>query len=172
MSRFAHSARLCLLAGALLAGCATAPPPKPVYHDEAFNADAPFQYQSAKDAADACELGKRALLSQGYQIDDGKAQNIKGEKYFQPNTNSVVKLVITLVCLGNEGGAVIYGNALQTRFELKAGSASTGFSVAGVGSISLPWTGDKENLVKVGEETVIDPDFYRRLFGLIEALEG
>ncbi len=172
MLRFAHPARLCLLAGLLLAGCASSPPPKPVYHTETFNTDSPFQYQSSKNAADACELGRRALLSQGYQVDDGKPQAIRGEKYFQPNNNSVVKLTITLVCLGNDDGAVMYGNALQTRFELKAGSASTGFSVAGVGSISLPWTGDKENLVKVGEETVADPAFYRRLFALVEALES
>ena len=32
--------------------------------------------------------------------------------------------------------------------------------------------GSADSLVKVGEETVTDPDFYRRLFGLIDALDG
>jgi hypothetical protein len=43
--------------------------------------------------------------------------------------------------------------------------------VAGMGSISLPWLSEKESLMKVGEETVSDPDFYRRLFQLIEAMD-
>ena len=76
------------------------------------------------------------------------------------------------MCLPSNVGAVIYANALQTRYELKSASSSTGVSVAGIGSISLPWAADKEALVKVGEETVADPDFYRRLFALIDALDG
>lgn len=43
--------------------------------------------------------------------------------------------------------------------------------MAGLGSISVPWPTDKNSLVKVGEETITDPDFYYRLFGLIEMLK-
>ncbi|MPN41927.1 hypothetical protein SDC9_189482 [bioreactor metagenome] len=64
----------------------------------------------------------------------------------------------------------IYANALQTRYELKAGGSSTGLSVTGLGSISVPWPTDKNSLVKVGEETIADAEFYRRLFVLIENL--
>lgn len=167
------SRRVCLLAlaGVLLAGCASAPPP-PAYRNEAFNSESPYEYWSTREPVAACELGKRALLSQGYQVDDSKPQNIRGEKLFQPLPEHGMKLNISLVCLPSNVGAVVYANAQQTRYELKARANSAGVSVAGIGSISLPWAADKENLVKVGEETISDPDFYRRLFALIAAFDG
>ena len=61
--------------------------------------------------------------------------------------------------------------ALQTRYELKTSTTSAGVSVAGMGSISLPWLADKDSLVKVGEETVADTEFYQRLFTLIRSME-
>ncbi len=82
-----------------------------------------------------------------------------------------MELNISLVCLPTPAGAVLYANALQTRYELKTSTTSAGVSVAGMGSISLPWMSDKDSLVKVGEETVADPEFYRRLFALISAME-
>jgi hypothetical protein len=170
MLSFPHPARLLLLAGVLASGCAT--PPPPAYHAEAFKAESPFEYWSTRQPAAACEMGKRALLSQGYQVDDSKPQNIRGEKFFQPQADYGMKLNITLVCLPSNVGTVVYANGLQTRFELKSRGSSAGVSVAGLGSISLPWAADKDLLVKVGEETISDPDFYRRLFGLIETLDG
>ena len=83
-----------------------------------------------------------------------------------------MRLSISLVCLPSNVGTVIYANARQTRFALKAGSSSAGLSVTGIGSISLPWVADKDSLVKVGEETIADPDFYKRLFALIDSLDG
>lgn len=126
----------------------------------------------ARDPAAACELGKRALLSQGYQVDDGNPIRIRGEKFFQPAADRGVTLAITLVCLASNLGSVVYANGLETRYELKSSSSSTALSVAGIGGISLPWSADKEALVKVGEETIADADFYKRLFGLIEGLSS
>lgn len=161
---------LSLLLGSVVAGCAT--PPPSAYRTEAFNTESPFEYWSTRQPAAACELGKRALLSQGYQVDESKPQSIKGEKLFQPQADYGMKLNITLVCLPSNVGTVIYANGQQTRFELKSRGTSAGVSVAGIGSISLPWAADKDALVKVGEETISDPDFYRRLFTLIESLDG
>jgi hypothetical protein len=45
-------------------------------------------------------------------------------------------------------------------------------SVPALGSLSLPWSLDKDTLVKVGEETITDPGFYQRLFELIRTLDG
>jgi hypothetical protein len=171
MFLFSRSACLLSLTGVLLAGCASAPPP-PAYSNESFNSESPFEYWSTREPVAACELGKRALLSQGYQVDDSKPQNIHGEKLFQPLPDHGMKLNITLVCLPSNVGAVVYANAQQTHFELKSRASSAGVSVAGIGSISLPWMADKENLVKVGEETISDPDFYRRLFALIATFDG
>ena len=54
------------LSGLLLAGCASAPPP--AYRGENFDAESPFVTWSTREPAAACEIGKRALLSQGYQV--------------------------------------------------------------------------------------------------------
>ena len=82
----------------------------------------------------------------------------------------LVQLRITLTCMSTGRDTTIYASAQQTRYELKAGGSSTGLSVAGLGSISVPWPTDKNALVKVGEETIADAEFYRRLFVLIENL--
>ena len=168
ISRWSQPALLAL-AGLLFGACAS--PPPPAYNAETFNADSPFRYWSTNEPAAACELGRRALLSQGYQVDDAKPLTIRGEKLFQPQPDYVMKLNITLVCLPSNVGAGLYANALQTRYELKSRGTSAGVSVAGFGSINLPWSSDKDVLTKVGEETIADPDFYRRLFSLIELLD-
>lgn len=135
-------------------------------------AESPFVTWVSQGPAGACELGRRALLSQGYQVEAGKAATVRGEKFFLPTRDYAMTLTITLVCLPSSLGAAIYANALETRYERKSSNTSTGVSVAGVGSISVPWAADKEALVKVGEETIADPDFYQRLFTLIESLDG
>ena len=161
---------LLTLSGLLLAGCASRP--TPAYKHESFDSNSPFEYWSTRVPANACELGRRALLSQGYQVEETKPESIRGEKLFQPEADYGMRLSISLVCLPSNVGTVIYANARQTRFALKAGGNSAGLSVAGIGSISLPWTADKDSLVKVGEETIADPDFYKRLFALIDSLDG
>jgi len=170
MLHLARRVHFLALSGLLLAGCASAPPP--AYRGESFDAESPFVTWSTREPAAACEIGKRALLSQGYQVDSSKPNSIRGEKFFLPKPDYGMTLNITLVCLPSNVGTAVYANALQTRYELKSAASSTGVSVAGIGSISVPWASDKEALIKVGEETISDPDFYRRLFGLIEALHG
>lgn len=159
---FAFSAAL------FLGACAK---PAPAYRAERFAAESPFEYRTPLDPPQACAVAQRALLSQGYQVDDQKPQSIRGRKLFQPEPGHHMELNITLVCLPIPAGSVVYANALQTRYELKASATSAGVSVAGIGSISLPWLSEKESLMKVSEETVADPDFYRRLFQLIEAMD-
>lgn len=154
-----------------LGGCTATQPPR-VHEAEAFRAESPFEYWSSREPGGACEIGRRALLSQGYQVDDSKPLAIRGEKYFQPQPEQATKLTISLSCLASNLGAVVYANALETHFELKSQGANAGVSVAGLGSISMPWVASKDVLVKVGEETVTAPDFYRRLFDLIKSLDG
>jgi len=161
---------LLAVASLLVAGCRTSPPP--AYRGETFDTESPFVNWSTKEPVAACEIAKRALLSQGYKVDSSNPTSIRGEKLFLPKPDYAMRLDITLVCLPSNVGAAMYANALQTRFEMKSAASSAGVGVAGVGSISLPWSSDKEALVKVGEETISDPAFYRRLFALIEALQG
>ena len=156
----------------LLLGACKGTTPVRVYQHEAFTADTPFQYYSAHEPEYACEIGKRALLSQGYQLTDAPSLSVRGDKFFLPTASHATKLTISLVCLPSNVGAVIYANALETHFQLKASSSSAGMSVAGLGSLSLPWAADNDTLVKTGEETVIEPLFYERLFELIKTLDG
>lgn len=167
--RFVVAATLSVLA---LAGCGNASKPTRVHQSESFAMDTPFVYYSNRDPEGACEIGKRALLSQGYQVEDGRPLNPRGEKLFQPAPDHVTKLNITLVCLPSSLGAVVYANALETYYELKSQGTSAGVSVSGMGSLSLPWTSNRDTLVKIGEETITQPEFYQRLFDLIKTLDG
>lgn len=169
--RFSRLA-LAFAAAVPLAACTSTQPRPVTYQAEAFKAETPFEYWSSREPTGACEIGKRALLSQGYQVDDARPLTIRGEKLFQPQPDVGTRLVITLVCLPSNLGAVIYANAQETRYELKARGSSAGVSVSGIGSLSLPWTADKDTLVKVGEETITASDFYSRLFDLIRSLDG
>lgn len=170
MSGNSRSLAVVLVSCLLGSACVTTKTAR-VYDEESFVRDTPFEYYSSRTPEGACEVGKRALLSQGYQIDDAKPLAIKGEKYFKPFADQATRLTISLVCLPSSLGAVIYANAMETHFQLKA-QASGGLSVAGVGSLSLPWFMDKDTLVKLGEETVTAPDFYKRLFELIKTIDG
>jgi len=170
LSTLSRSIVLAASAGLLLSAC-TSTKTAHSYQSETFPSETPFQYYSDREAEGACEIGKRALLSQGYQIDDAKALNIRGEKYFRPKPDEATRLTITLVCLPSSLGSVIYANALETQFEMKSKGSNAGVSVSALGSVSLPWAIDKDTLVKVGEETVTAPSFYQRLFELVKSLD-
>lgn len=166
-----RSLSLALFAGLLLCACNSTKVTRS-YQSESFSSETPFQYYSSRDAEGACEVGKRALLSQGYQIDEEKPRSVRGEKFFRPRPDEATRLSITLVCLPSSLGAVIYASALETQFEMKSKGSNAGVSVSALGSVSLPWAIDKDTLVKVGEETVIAHDFYQRLFDLIKSLDS
>ena len=128
---------LAVVLGLMLGACASTKAPR-VYQTETFSSETPFQYYSSREPAVACEIAKRALLSQGYQVDDAKPFNIRGEKYFRPRADEATRLTITLVCLPSSLGTVIYANGLETQYEMKSKGSSAGVSVAAVGSVSLP----------------------------------
>lgn len=154
-----------------LAACSnlSSKPKEDSYKLEHFTPDSPFEQSFDIGPQAACEAGRRALLSQGYLIDESKPDAVKARKFFQPNRESQVQLTFSLFCLAEGEGAAVYANVRQVREELKAGSASTGLSVTGIGSLSLPFGGNNETLVKVGEETVTDADFYGRFFALMQS---
>ena len=163
---FSLAAFSCLLLGACAGNKSTR-----AYQTESFTSETPFQYYSNREPDVACEVAKRALLSQGYQVDDAKSRSIRGEKFFRPQQDQATTLSITLVCLPSSLGAVVYANGLETQYEMKSKGTNAGVSVAAVGSVSLPWAMDKDTLVKIGEETITAPEFYQRLFDLFKTLD-
>ena len=82
--------------------------------------------------------------------------------------------------LVNSSRAIIYADttenfaaaaakaAREVRDELKSTSSSAGVSVAGVGSVNLPLGTSGASLVKVGEQTITDSEFYGRFFALMQ----
>lgn len=173
MPKFTSCLRIALQLGllSLITACgSTTSKPKPAYELEDFAPQSPFQRRLEAAPATACKLGHRALLSQGYQVDSSNAEMTRGSKHFHLKKNNQMRLEITLVCMPDAKGSVIYASAIQTRYELKTSAQSSGVSVAGIGSISLPLSEGSEALIKVGEETVTDQDFYARFFDLLETL--
>lgn len=140
------------------------------YRLEHFRPNSPYEqsFEDIKPPA-ACEAGRRALLSQGYLIEEAKPESVRAKKYFQPERATQIQITFTLSCLVDGDGSVVFANARQVREELKAGSSSAGLSVAGIGSLQLPLGASNESLVKVGEETVTDADFYGRFFALMQS---
>ena len=94
-----------------IAGCNSTP--APVYRMENFDAEPPYQYHSDLPPLVLCEYGKRALLSQAYEVDATTPSNIRGSKSFQPQTENLVQLRITLTCMATGRDTTIYANALS-----------------------------------------------------------
>lgn len=162
--------RITLLACLWLAACSSVSKPKDdSYRLEHFAPDSPFEQSFEVSPSAACEAGRRALLSQGYLIEESKPDAVRAKKFFQPDRSTQVQLTFSLFCLSEGDGSAVYANVRQMREELKASSASTGLSVTGIGSLSLPFGGNNESLVKVGEETVTDSEFYGRFFALMQS---
>jgi hypothetical protein len=149
---------LAALLGMALVACSSAKPPRS-YQSETFPSESPFQYYSSREPGLACEIARRALLSQGYHVDDAKPLSIRGEKFFRPSPDQGSTLSIILVCLPSSLGTVIYASGLETQYEMKSKGSNAGVSVSALGSVTLPWSVDKDTLVKIGEETVTDPGF-------------
>lgn len=165
-----HPARLLLLAtaAAIAGGCGGTK----VYRDEDFAPGSPYHREVAADPDVACEAATRALLGQGYALEESPPRAIRARKAFQPDQETNVILQFNVVCKGNRDTATVFANAVQTRYELKKTSQSTSLSVPSVGAISLPWGDKTEAQVQVGSETVSDPDFYDRFFALLERYLG
>lgn len=152
-----------LLAALAVAGCGSSP----VYEEEAFNSKTPYQYRIAAEPDKVCEAARLALLSQGYVTQESGSNQLKGSKAFQPDSDEHAVLEFNVACAMTPEGTVLYANAVEKRFELKKSSQSAGLSLPAVGSITLPWGGSSESLVLVSAQTISDPEFYKRFYGLV-----
>lgn len=118
-----------------------------------------------------CEAARRALLSQGYLINTAKPQEVEGQKSFQPAPENHQLMTIRIVCVSDSAdGKVSMGfvSALKDTYALRKSSSSASVGVGGLGSLSLPFTGGNDSMVKVGSETVNSADFYDSFFELVK----
>jgi len=139
----------------------------PVHRQERFVVDSPYEGRFDTTADATCEAARRTLLSQGYSVTVVDPLTVSGTKDFQPEEDEHVVLDFTVVCASLARGSVAYASAVETMYALKEKSDSAGLSLSRLGSISLPWGSSKESLVKVGAQTVVDAEFYKRFFTLM-----
>ena len=159
-------------AAALLAGCnTTSPGSLKVYQSEGFQSDETFSRLFDAPVDLTCEAARRALLSQGYVVSVVKTDAINGSKSFQPQGDVHVQIEFHVVCApeGQSGHlATAYVNALQDRYALKKSPNSASVGLAAIGSVSIPFTGSDDSMVKVASETIPAGPFYDRFFALMQ----
>ena len=156
-------------AAVLGVGCAV--PHASVDSYESFDSSTTFSRTYAAREAQACEAARRTLLSQGYVVHVATADQVRGRKIFQPSAETHVEVEFNVVCArdGSAGARTIaFVNAVQERFALKKSRDSASVGVGAFGSLSVPFTGSDDSLVKVASSTVTSARFYDRFFQLLE----
>jgi hypothetical protein len=161
------------LAAAFLAVVAAActGPRVAVESQEAFDSASTFTRTYAAIPTQACEAARRALLSQGYVIGSANAEQVRGRKSFQPGAEAHAEVEFTVVCAkdGYAGRRTIaFVNAVQETFSLRKSNNSASVGLSPFGSLSLPFSGSDESLVKVASVTITSAAFYDRFFQLVE----
>ena len=168
---FYHS--ICILAGlavGVLSGCSTTK--KVDYKNEDFTSTNTYSQVFPGSSPATCEAARRALLSQGYLIDEAKASLVNGRKNFQPDSDVHLQIQFHVVCAPNSTGSnstTLFANAVRDRYSLKKSSNSASLGVGVIGSLSVPIGSIDESLVKVASETIPSKKFYERFFELVES---
>ena len=163
----------------VLAGCGSSGGTRRVsYETEEFDSTTTHTRSYAATEAQTCEAARRALLSQGYMISAANADLVTGRKSFQPAAEVHVEVEFRVVC-AREGGksgkwsTAAFATALQDRYGIKKVNNSASVGVGAFGSLSLPFAGSDDAMVKVASETLTDERFYDRFFTLLgRFLEG
>lgn len=161
-------AALPLGAALLTAGCTT-PRPAPFQREE-FEVNNTYSRSFDANEAQACEAARRALLSQGYVVSVATAELVNARKSFQPENETHVEIEFRVVCTAQRKGArptLAFVSALQDRYALKKSANSASVGVGAIGSLSLPFSGGDDSMVKVASETITTPSFYDRFFKLV-----
>ncbi|CAB3844292.1 hypothetical protein LMG26684_01741 [Achromobacter mucicolens] len=153
---------------AVLAGCSS---PKPVYEREDFAQSDTYSRSVPAASSAACDAGRRALLSQGYNIDKYEPSRVTGHKNFEGEDGQHTQISFNVECApdgSTHEGATVFANAVQDRYSTKrtGNSASVGVSV--LGQVSMPFGGSDDSLVKTASQTVTRPKFYDGFFQLLE----
>jgi hypothetical protein len=168
---------LSLLSALVLAGCGSSSR-RISYETEEFDSATTHTRTYAATEAQTCEAARRALLSQGYMINAANTDLVTGRKSFQPAAEVHVEVEFRVVC-AREGGksarrsTVAFATALQDRYGIKKVNSSASVGVGAFGSLSLPFAGSDDAMVKVASETLTDELFYDRFFALLDRfLEG
>ncbi len=154
----------------VLAACSAQAPS--VYQTERFDPVSYFSRSFDEASGRSCDAARRALLSQGYVVDELRKDAFSARKSFQPREETHVQLVFSIVCAADGkravDGSTLFVSALQERYSLKKTSSSASLGVGPIGSVSLPFGASSDSLIKTGSETIPAEAFYDRFFELVQ----
>jgi hypothetical protein len=160
-----------LLATAALAACSSIATNQKVTIQEDFASTDVHAHSFPGTDKATCEAARRALLSQGYVIQEANAALVRGRKNFQPGTDVHVQIEFHVVCAPDSKGSnstTAFANAVRDRYSLRKSSTSASLGVPALGSLSVPFGMSDESLVRVASETIANKLFYERFFALVE----
>jgi hypothetical protein len=154
-----------------LAGCGGGGTPVKLYKSENFQSGAAFSKTIPLPSSIVCRNVKRALLSQGYVIEQTPASKdspfLDGTKNWQPEEDVAVTLRLQVTCVHeDENSSTVFATAVEEAYKLQTitGSVSAGVSIA---TVTLPSSSGRALMV-VRRETIQDPVFYGRFYDLVQ----
>ncbi|WMD21174.1 DUF2242 domain-containing protein [Achromobacter seleniivolatilans] len=153
---------------AILAGCTS---PKPAYEREDFTQNDVFSRTFPAASNTACDAGRRALLSQGYNIDRFDPSRVTGHKNFQGEDGLHTQINFNIDCASDGSSnerATVFANAVQDRYSIKRTTSSASVGVSVLGQVSMPFGSSDDSLVKTASQTVSRPKFYEGFFQLLQ----
>jgi hypothetical protein len=158
------------LVASLLTGCTLPRMSSPNDHGEDFSPADTYAHSFPATSPATCEAARRALLSQGYIVDDAKPSLVKGNKNFQRGGDTHVQIAFSVVCAADRkgSGSIAFANAVRDTYSLKKSSTSASVGVGVLGSLSVPFGASDDSLVRVGSETIQKKKFYDQFFELLE----
>lgn len=165
--------RILLLAVAALAlaGCGGGGSTVKLYKSENFQSDAAFSKKIPLPSDVVCRSVKRALLSQGYLIDQSPQNKdspwLAGTKNWQPEEDVAVTLRLQVTCVHeDENSSTVFATAVEEAYKLQTitGSVSAGVSIA---TVTMPSSSGRALMV-VRRETIQDPKFYAQFYNLVQ----
>jgi len=154
----------------VLAGCGGGPNVK-LYKNETFQEGAAFSKTIPLASGVVCRNVKRALLSQGYAIEQTPSSKdspfLTAIKNWQPEDDVAVTLRMQVTCVHeDENSSTVFATAVEEGYKLQTvpGSMSAGVSVA---TVTIPSFSGRQ-LMLVRRETIQDAQFYGRFYSLVQ----
>jgi hypothetical protein len=161
---------LCVAFAFLVGGCGSGPPVK-LYKNEDFQGTPAFSRVIPLASDVVCRSVKRALLSQGYTMEQTLGNQgsplLVGTKNWQPEDDIAVTLKLQVTCVHEgENSSTVFATAVEEAYKLQTvmSSVSAGVSIA---TVTMPSSSGRALMV-VRRETIQDPKFYDRFYGLVQ----
>ncbi|MGF1547340.1 MAG: DUF2242 domain-containing protein [Thiotrichales bacterium] len=131
---------------------------------DSFSINSPHQRKFPENAEITCQGARRALLGDGYVVESGDGESIKGRKAYRSQSDRSTFIEMNVVCVPDQGGSTLYANGLLSTYDVKKSGGTASVGVTALGSLSVPFAQSAESMVKTADETITDREFYQRFF--------